>query len=317
MRLEQLKYVIEIYHTHSLSQAAKNLALSQPSLSNALAALEEEWGVKLFHRLTTGVIPTEAGERIIPMINASMNDLMRQLSAVSPQLTQTKSLNIMAVPAICSTLLPSVIAAFHQQHPTVSINVLEVRPEIFLSTLAQAQDYLGINAYDQAVESAYRLQAESMDFVLESLYIDRFICCVSPSSPLIDVPNLSRADLSHSVALHFAALFDNTLAIADSIFPYELYQSPYAIGADSLESLKKLVTDNVGVTVIPRSALYHDPYLETGRLVPLLFEQNNLTFHHHLITPQKHLPSPVEEDFLHQLRQAYSEMSHYFATHPL
>ena len=84
MRLEQLKYVAEIYHTHSLSQAAKNLSLSQPSLSNALAALEEEWGVKLFHRLTTGVIPTEEGERLIPQITEALSELDR-LYAVRSQ----------------------------------------------------------------------------------------------------------------------------------------------------------------------------------------------------------------------------------------
>ena len=84
MRLEQLKYVVEIYHTHSLSQAAKNLSLSQPSLSNALAALEEEWGVKLFHRLTTGVIPTEEGERLIPQITEALSELDR-LYAVRSQ----------------------------------------------------------------------------------------------------------------------------------------------------------------------------------------------------------------------------------------
>ena len=81
MRLEQLKYVVEIYHTHSLSQAAKNLSLSQPSLSNALAALEEEWGVKLFHRLTTGVIPTEEGERLIPQITEALSELDRLYDA--------------------------------------------------------------------------------------------------------------------------------------------------------------------------------------------------------------------------------------------
>ena len=111
------------------------------------------------------------------------------------------------------------------------------------------------------------------------------------------------------MSINFSSLFDQTAqSSAESLFPYELFENHSAIGVNSLESLKKLVAAGVGVTVIPRSALYHDPYLEAGKLLALPFESNQLTFHHHLIMPQKHLPSALEEDFLHRLRQAYAVM---------
>ena len=63
MRLEQLYNIVEVYKSRSMSQAAKNLFISQPSLSASVAALEEELGRKLFIRSSTGVTPTEYGEK--------------------------------------------------------------------------------------------------------------------------------------------------------------------------------------------------------------------------------------------------------------
>ena len=50
MRIEQLKYVVEIAKTKSINQAAANLYLSQPNLSKAVKALEEELGCVLIQR---------------------------------------------------------------------------------------------------------------------------------------------------------------------------------------------------------------------------------------------------------------------------
>ncbi len=319
MRLEQLKYIVEIYHTHSLSQAAKNLSLSQPSLSNALAALEDEWDLKLFHRLATGVIPTEDGERLIPQIALALNELNR-LATVRPKPSAFESIQFMAAPAICSGLLPPTIAAFQRQYPHISITVLEVRPEYLLRTLAAAPGYLGISAYDSSIDTLYRSQAESLDFVIEYLYVDQFICCAPPQSPICQQTHLSRDKLKEYTAINYSSLIFGDLDPASDEapqFPYELYQGANAIGVDNLESLKKLIAAGAGVTVVPRSALYQDAYLNAGLLAALPFEDGQVQFYHHLLFPQKHMLSPVETAFLSQLRQTYAEMEHYFASHPL
>ena len=44
MRLEQLTIILEVARVGSMSQAAKNLSFSQPSLSTALASLKKSWG---------------------------------------------------------------------------------------------------------------------------------------------------------------------------------------------------------------------------------------------------------------------------------
>ena len=61
MTFQQLKYFIEIANHGSISKAAKNLYITQPSLSNALKELETEIQVELFTRTTKGIMLTPDG----------------------------------------------------------------------------------------------------------------------------------------------------------------------------------------------------------------------------------------------------------------
>ncbi|MEN6348116.1 MAG: LysR family transcriptional regulator [Syntrophomonas sp.] len=55
MTLQQLKYIIKIVACGSISEAAKQLFISQPSLSNAVKELENELGIEIFYRTTKGI----------------------------------------------------------------------------------------------------------------------------------------------------------------------------------------------------------------------------------------------------------------------
>lgn len=61
MTLQQLKYVIEVSRSRSISKAAQNLFISQPSLSNALKELENEIGIIIFLRTNKGITITPEG----------------------------------------------------------------------------------------------------------------------------------------------------------------------------------------------------------------------------------------------------------------
>lgn len=65
MNLEQMAYLVALKQTPTLSQAARNLNISQAGLSQSLDSLEAELGVKLFERTRQGTRPTKAGEKII------------------------------------------------------------------------------------------------------------------------------------------------------------------------------------------------------------------------------------------------------------
>lgn len=65
MTLQQLKYVIEVARSRSISKAAQNLFISQPSLSNALKELEKEMGISIFIRTNKGIVMTPEGTEFL------------------------------------------------------------------------------------------------------------------------------------------------------------------------------------------------------------------------------------------------------------
>lgn len=65
MRIQQLEYLEKIAATGSINEAAKQLFISQPSLSQAMKELEKEYGVQLFYRSRGGITLTDAGREFI------------------------------------------------------------------------------------------------------------------------------------------------------------------------------------------------------------------------------------------------------------
>lgn len=65
MTLQQLKYVTTIANIGSISEAAKRLFVSQPSLTKAIKELEKEMGITIFDRTNKGITVSKEGERFL------------------------------------------------------------------------------------------------------------------------------------------------------------------------------------------------------------------------------------------------------------
>jgi len=65
LNITELRYLVAIKKWGSVSAAAKQLYAAQPNVSKALKNLEEEYGLRIFERSSTGMIPTEQGRRFI------------------------------------------------------------------------------------------------------------------------------------------------------------------------------------------------------------------------------------------------------------
>ena len=61
MRIQQLHYIIKIVETGSMNEAAKQLFITQPSLSNAVRDLEREMGIDIFIHNPKGITLTKDG----------------------------------------------------------------------------------------------------------------------------------------------------------------------------------------------------------------------------------------------------------------
>ena len=65
MTIQQLQYILEVNRTRSITQAAKNLYVTQAGISSAISSLEDELGFQIFNRSWQGAIPTERGAKVL------------------------------------------------------------------------------------------------------------------------------------------------------------------------------------------------------------------------------------------------------------
>ena len=114
MDLRSLKYFIAVYETHSFSAAAKQCFVAQPSISSAIAQLENLLDVQLFTRHARGVKPTSEGEKLFPLAKKlhGQADAIKQVFsnvAIKPdfKLGVTKGLGVKRMSALLKAFTAS------------------------------------------------------------------------------------------------------------------------------------------------------------------------------------------------------------------
>ena len=107
----------------SFRRAAEQLHISQPSVSQHIQLLEEELGVRLLDRTSTGVHITEAGKLLLDYARQAA-DLSQHLLAQLPnQASQPSgSLRLAASTTVAQYLLPRMLAGFHRDHPRITLS---------------------------------------------------------------------------------------------------------------------------------------------------------------------------------------------------
>jgi len=109
----------------SLSAAARELGVSQPTLSREIQALESTTGLNLFRRNTQGLSLTEEGRALVEAagrMNEAADQFIRQASGMSVELEG--EVRISANEIVGIYMLPSAIAAFREQHPGVQVEIV-------------------------------------------------------------------------------------------------------------------------------------------------------------------------------------------------
>ena len=77
MNITELRYLVAIMKWGSVSAAAKQMYAAQPNVSKALKNLEEEYGIRIFERCSTGMIPTEQGRQFIAQAQRVLQEVDR------------------------------------------------------------------------------------------------------------------------------------------------------------------------------------------------------------------------------------------------
>jgi DNA-binding transcriptional LysR family regulator len=122
MNLNQLRYVQAVAETGSFTLAAEQCYVTQPTLSNGIAQLEEEFEERLFARTTRTVVPTPFGEHILPFIDkvlgAQVELVHEARNFVHPSRTVVR---IGTSPLLQENWLVPMLEKFRKTHPDMEI----------------------------------------------------------------------------------------------------------------------------------------------------------------------------------------------------
>jgi DNA-binding transcriptional LysR family regulator len=123
--LTDLDAVLSIARHGSFRAAALELGMSTTALSNAIAKLETNLGIRLFNRTTRSVSLTDAGTTFVERIGPAMTDIHdAMLAAQSLQEIPTGTLRINAFASAAREVMAPLILAFLQRYPQVHIDLV-------------------------------------------------------------------------------------------------------------------------------------------------------------------------------------------------
>lgn len=124
-RFHEMQVFLAVAEERSFGRAARRIALSAPSVTRAIAALEKRLGTKLLHRTTRGVRPTEAGERFLVDARRILADLEQSEGAASAGRSDVRGTLAITAPVLFGDLVVTpILIDFLAREPGVAIRAV-------------------------------------------------------------------------------------------------------------------------------------------------------------------------------------------------
>lgn len=253
--------------TLSFSDAAKQLHMSQPTVSHHIKMLEQELGVELFLRTSTGLALTEAGKVLLPWARRLLHDT----NSMQAMMSSLHSDVIGELRMACSTtagkyVLPQLAARFCQHFPGVKVRILACMPEDVTVRLLEGEAHIGV------------LSREIPEAGLESqVFFRDTITLIVPSNhrwavrksieagELLEEPLILREETSGTRRVVLSELAKYDISLDDLIIFMEL---------GNAEAIVRTVAAGYGVAFVSKLATACP--LERGNVVDLEVEGLNL-----------------------------------------
>ncbi|WBO20743.1 LysR family transcriptional regulator [Sphingomonas abietis] len=229
------------------TRAAKVLGIGQPPLSQQIKILEDELGVRLFHRLTRGVELTEAGRAFMPLAQASVT--AAEQAAYAAQRAARGEIGGLTIgftsSASFNPLVPGIIGRFRENFPGLSIALVEQTTARLLNSLA-----------DNTLDIAFLRPAlgETDDLVTRRLPDEALWIALPARHRLAGQGSLELLELAGEPFILYPRangrlLYDSIIAACRNAG----FSPRIAQEAPQMASTVNLVAAGVGVALVPES----------------------------------------------------------------
>lgn len=293
VNLRQLEVFHAIMTSGSLTEAARTLNVTQPSLSTVLKHAEDQLGVRLFERVGGRLLPTPEAEQLFPEIDrifTQLGSLKRFTRDLKDGLTGL--LSIVGHPTLANGLLPPAVARFLVKHPNVRIRVEGGSGAGLADRVARREFDLGL-AYGPAGYAETGVEVVGSSQIAVALRHDH---------PLTGLKDIKASDLvGHNVITFGAAAPIRRLI--DQNFSEAGLELNAAVEVSYSTTACLLVAEGAGVGIIDPIILRTGPFPSIV-LRPFIPRR---TVEFHLLYPKNRPRSQISKDFEKLLRQVIAE----------
>ncbi len=240
----QLRAFVALCDHQHFGEAAATLGVSQPSLSQAITALEKRVGGELVERTTRRVLVTPLGETLLPYAREAVLAAESFNEAVSNQgaaLSGTMRLGI--IPTLAPYLAPIILDGLPAELPRLLPELREMVTGDLLDMLNQGRLDAAVLAIDVDLHRAAAIP----------MYNEPLVALVPRTHPWAGRTDVNTAELDGQELLLLDednCLRDQTLALCQRYSTHP----PVAV-ATTLSTVLRMVAHGVGITVIPEGAL--------------------------------------------------------------
>jgi LysR family hydrogen peroxide-inducible transcriptional activator len=246
MNLRELQYLVAVDEERHFHRAAERCFVSQPTLSGQLKKLEEELGVLLVERTSRQVVMTDVGKMVADKARCILAEVkgIREVAETFHD-PMAGELHAGLIPTVAPYLLPIIMPALRNACPALKLWLHEYQTAVLLEKLHRAELDLLILA----------LPVDTDEFAELELYREPFQLAVSrpangeftqPVIQLDDLKNREMLLLEEGHCLRGQALDICIMAGASENVGFH---------ASSLETLRHMVGENMGMTLMPELAV--------------------------------------------------------------
>lgn len=247
MTLVQLEYIVALDTYRSFGLAAEKCFVTQPTMSMQVQKLEEELGIKLFDRSKQPITPTDIGSEIIEQARTILKESYKLKELINNQKTVLSGeLRIGIIPTVAPYLMPQIISSFMKKYPEVQLVIWEYMTDQIVSELKTGLLDCGILS----------TPLEDKNLQERPLFYESFVAYLSKSSPLKTKKNLNATDIDLDdlwLLNEGHCMRNQILNICNRKKSNEVRAFEY--NTDSVETLKRMVEMNKGITLLPELSI--------------------------------------------------------------
>jgi DNA-binding transcriptional LysR family regulator len=279
-----LRAFVALAETGSFSAAAEAVHIGQPALSQAIAKLEEQVGVRLIERTTRSVRLTQAGEEFLVEARRVLeaNEHMMRRGAEWAEVRRGR-LELLALPSLAYRLLPALVREFSKEHMHVEVNVHDHADPVLRLRMQRGEGDLAIVTRNENAGVV-----SSLPFLR-----DRFRVVVGAKHPFARRQVIQASQLAGEqlILLRRGALFRSYMDAA--ISSLTLAHAP--IEVDQPGTLTGMVEAGLGISMLPALSC-PSPALRSVRSVPLARPEvfRDVAF----VLPMEREPTPAAQAFV-------------------